>query len=804
MAKACLRCYNLRLTDTHRFMKLRPALVLAALLAVVASAIATPPAGYYQVWGDEFDGTSLDMSKWDYWLLGSRRDAVNVTNAVSVSGGYLTITTYTSNNVHYTSMVATDGKFRPRYGYWESSLEWANTNGMWSAFWFQSPTMGTYLFDPVVSGSEIDDSEHRYVDGSTNNIANQVQVNVHWNGYGSAAQSSGSGNVGSGLAGGFHTYGFLWTPSAYTFSIDGSTVYNGGSSPVSHSTEWAILSSEVDDTSTTWAGYIPPAGYGSLATSTAKLTVDYVRYYAPTSMIFWTGASSSDLTASANYVSNMPPVSTSAVTFSMLSGNNLSPTPSSNLSIGGLAFLWMNNGLSLGGGNTITLGTGGIDMVAANHSVTINCPLNIGAAQTWSIGPNSPGNTLTVNGSVSGSATLTKSSYGTVILNGANTFSGTLNVDTSSTTSSDGVVRLASANAGTNISAIAIRNNNSGSSTLQLASGATSAAPITLNGRNTNVVAIENLSGNNSLSGNLTINVGGSFYVFQSDAGTLNLGGVISSAATGTRNFTFQGAGNILLSGSIQNGSAVVNVAKTGSGTLTLGGANIYTGTTTVSNGTLLVNGSIGTGALSVYGGTLGGNGIIAGPVSILSGGTLAPGNSTGLLTINNMLTLSGTTVIELNKSVPTNDVVSGMSTVNYGGTLTVNNLGGTLAAGDSFRIFYATNYSGDFTSFNLPALGTNLVWNTAALSNGVLSVALGPVAPQIGQISLTGTSLLLSGSGGAANYPFTIVASPDLSVPLTNWSVVGTGAFDANGNFSFSNSIDPEAAQEFYDILVQ
>lgn len=785
-------------------MKLRAAVILVGSLAVVSCAIAAPPAGYYQVWGDEFNGTSLDTTKWDYWLLGHRRDATNIANAVSVGGGYLTITTYTSNSVHYTAMVATDGTFRPRYGYWESSLQWANTNGMWSAFWFQSPTMGTYLSDPVVSGSEIDDSEHRYVDGSTNNIANQVQVNIHWNGYGSSAQSSGSGNVGSGLASGFHTYGFLWTPSAYTFSIDGSTVYNGGSAPVSHSTEWAILSSEVDDTSTTWAGYIPPGGYGSLATSTAKLTVDYVRYYAPTNTIFWTGAGSTDLASSGNYVSNMPPVSTSDLTFSMLSGNNLSPVPTSNISVDGLAFLWMNNGVTLGGGNTITLGAGGIDMVAANHSVTINCPLNIGAAETWSIGPNSPGNTLTVNGSISGSATLTKSSYGTVILNGANTFSGTLNVDTSSTTTSDGVVRLAAAGAGTNLSAIAIRNNNSGSSTLQLAGGATSAAPIMLNGRNTNVVAIESLSGINSLSGNLTINVGGSFYVIQSDAGTLNLGGGFSSAATGTRNFTFQGVGNIIVSGPIQNGSAVVNVTKSGAGALTLGGLNTYTGTTTVSNGTLLVNGNVGSGGLNVYGGTLAGNGIIAGPVSILSNGTLAPGNSTGLLTINNTLTLNGTTVINLNKSVPTNDVVSGMSTLNYGGTLTVNNLSGTLTGGDRFQIFYATNYSGAFATFNLPTLGTNLVWNTATLSDGMLSIALGPVAPQIGQISLTGTNLVLSGGGGAANYPFTIVASPDLSVPLTNWSVVGAGLFDNNGNFTFTNGIDPQAAQEFYDILVQ
>lgn len=271
----------------------------AAALAILLFgqiAKAAPPAGYYLVWSDEFNGTSLDTTKWDYWLLGGRRDAVNIQNAVSVGGGNLTITTYTSNNVHYTAMIATDGTFRSRYGYWESSIKWGDTNGMWSAFWMQSPTMGTYLNDPFVSGSELDIVEHRSTDGGGNgDINNIVQNNIHWNGYGSDAESAGSGNIGSGLGSGFHTYGFLWTPgtastSVYTLYVDGNNLrswnYANNSVPVSESTEWTILSSEVDDTSTTWAGTIPSAGYGSLASSTTKLTVDYVRYYAPTNTIF--------------------------------------------------------------------------------------------------------------------------------------------------------------------------------------------------------------------------------------------------------------------------------------------------------------------------------------------------------------------------------------------------------------------------------------------------------------------------------------------------------------------------------------
>src|SRR5262249_18279835 len=143
-------------------------LMALCLVCAAASCFATPPAGYYEVWGDEFNGTALDTAKWDYWLLGNRRDAVNVTNAVSVAGGYLNITTYTTNGTHYTAMVATDGTFRSRYGYWEASIKWGDTNGMWSALWMQSPTMGTYLTDPVVSGSELDIVEHRSTDGGSN------------------------------------------------------------------------------------------------------------------------------------------------------------------------------------------------------------------------------------------------------------------------------------------------------------------------------------------------------------------------------------------------------------------------------------------------------------------------------------------------------------------------------------------------------------------------------------------------------------------------------------------------------------
>jgi autotransporter-associated beta strand protein len=159
-------------------------------------------------------------------------------------------------------------------------------------------------------------------------------------------------------------------------------------------------------------------------------------------------------------------------------------------------------------------------------------------------------------------------------------------------------------------------------------------------------------------------------------------------------------------------------LTKQAAGRLVLTGTHTYTGPTTVSAGTLLVNGVIDASAVTVTtGGTLGGNGTVKGPVTVQSTGRLAPGVSIGALTISNSLTLSGRTEMELNATARTNDLVRGLTTVTYGGTLTLSNLSGTITASNAFKLFSANTYRGVFAVLTPATPGPSLAWNTNTLT---------------------------------------------------------------------------------------
>ena len=157
------------------------------------------------VWSDEFDGDTLDESKWDYRLcmMGKRHPAwtdqgVRIENGCAVftifeengeivssqlQTGYnfmdapVQQTTFGNDHLQWNIGKLRENKFTHRYGYYECYCKLQQLPGWWSAFWMQSPIIGASL-DPKLTGSEVDIMEYFHTDGTI------VPHNVFTGGYG--------------------------------------------------------------------------------------------------------------------------------------------------------------------------------------------------------------------------------------------------------------------------------------------------------------------------------------------------------------------------------------------------------------------------------------------------------------------------------------------------------------------------------------------------------------------------------------------------------------------------------------------
>ncbi|MBI3852777.1 MAG: hypothetical protein HY298_21185 [Verrucomicrobia bacterium] len=502
----------------------------------------------------------------------------------------------------------------------------------------------------------------------------------------------------------------------------------------------------------------------------------------------WTGAAANDSRwTTANNWSNGPPVAGDDLLFpggAAHPNNNNDYAPGTtfnsiifsgtNYSIGGSS-LALNAGIiatNVGAANTVNNAL----VLNSNQTFTVS----IGNANFSFFGPiDTSGKDLTfavtapslapISAGITGTGGLIKTGSGTVSLNVSNSFSGTVQLNEGFINISDG------SSLGSTSSSTTVANGAS----LILLNSITVAEPLVLSGTLRTVG-----SSTNTWTGPITLASAGARIVSDTSSQL-----IINAVITGTNGFS-----------------------KGSPGALTLNSNNTYTGTTVVSNGTLIVNGNQPDSAIVFYQGTVGGKGAVG---TITAGGnggkTLSPGhNGPGILTCNNLaLDILTALPVELNGTAPG----AGYDQLNVNGTVLLNNptlsvtLGFTPAPSDTFVIINNDGtdaISGIFAGLPQNALLTNgatIFRFSYAGGDGddvTLTTTLGaPSSTLTSIVSLTNGFALLTGQG-QSNLTYAVQAATNLAPPTVR-TPLGGAAADASGVYQFTDTNAPSFPVRFY-----
>ena len=269
-----------------------------------AKSLLPPGKEWRLVWHDEFDGTELDMTKWSfrYHILQKRQMCLTDEAAKLDGKGNLVLSLIEKDGHYYSSQLQTGEnyldrpgekfdesgfcwpiaefskpKFMHKFGYYEIRCKLQTQEGWWSAFWLQSPRIGSSP-DPAVAGVEVDIMESFRRD-------NTVSHNNHWSGYGPDHKHAGSGDIKLGdTPDGYHTFGLEWTPDEYIYYIDGKESWRC-SEAVSQTEQFILVSTECMGyrwlnvlTGEPWQTNTPDPALKKAVLPDAFI-VDYVRVY---------------------------------------------------------------------------------------------------------------------------------------------------------------------------------------------------------------------------------------------------------------------------------------------------------------------------------------------------------------------------------------------------------------------------------------------------------------------------------------------------------------------------------------------
>ncbi len=251
----------------------------------------------------------------------------------------------------------------------------------------------------------------------------------------------------------------------------------------------------------------------------------------------------------------------------------------------------------------------------------------------------------------------------------------------------------------------------SGSGNLEVANGT-----LTLSGANTytggttlsggtlilNRVENEGLNGPLGVAG--TISFAGGTLQFSVN-NTFDYSPRFSAAASQAYRFD-TGGQNVTLTNALTSSGATL--AKLGSGTLTLSGANTYSGLTTVSAGKLVLQGSASSGDITVAN---------SAALGVTAGTTITPTT----LTVGT----SSSAALEFNNVNSTTTALLAAGTVSAGGPITINVNSGSFAVGQSYPLFsWSSGSAPAVTLGSLTGAGGNLTTNANSIRLNITSLA--------------------------------------------------------------------------------
>lgn len=266
----------------------------------------------------------------------------------------------------------------------------------------------------------------------------------------------------------------------------------------------------------------------------------------------------------------------------------------------------------------------------------------------------------------------------------------------------------------------------------------------------------------NALPTNVVLDIGMNTTSAASGVGTLDLNGydvICGRLMSSYSNGLAQPTNLVVRNTSVAPATLTVNMAvnalyegllvgnlsllKSGPGTLTLTATNTYSGTTTISNGTLALSGGSSLLSSSIAlgpGGTLSVTGRIDGAITLASnqtlsgrgqvlgivtnGGTVSPGSTTGTLTIANYAqTSAGSLNIEIGGTSPSDYDSLTVVNASLDGVLNLSLVNGFAPAlDDAFVIVNGSGtITGTFATTNGPAPGPGLAWDIQYFPNFVL-----------------------------------------------------------------------------------